>query len=293
MSRVLIIGSRTGVSRDIGDAIAAVDLPVEYSAGHVDALRRLRAQAFGIVITSAYNAIDEGLAFLEEIRTIRPGVKCIVLAHRSTPAEVIAALRARVFAFFSPPFDPHEIASLAAHAASDNRWQDDIEILSARPGWVSLRVNSRLITAERLMSFAKELSNQLSDTAKHEIMQALREILLNAMEHGAAFNPDQVVEVTAVRTARTMTFRVRDPGAGFRREAITHTASTDSPDPTAHIVQREEEGIRAGGYGLLLAAGTVDELIYNELGNEVILIKYLDSPSGNKSAPAKDSPECA
>jgi anti-sigma regulatory factor (Ser/Thr protein kinase) len=44
----------------------------------------------------------------------------------------------------------------------------------------------------------------------------------------------------------------------------------------AHIVQRNREGMRAGGYGLLLAAGTVDELIYNELGNEVILIKYLD-----------------
>jgi hypothetical protein len=30
---------------------------------------------------------------------------------------------------------------------------------------------------------------------------------------------------------------------------------------------------------MLLAAGTVDELIYNETGNEVILIKYLDQPA--------------
>jgi anti-sigma regulatory factor (Ser/Thr protein kinase)/ActR/RegA family two-component response regulator len=282
MSGVLIIGSRNQVSQEIGEALSAASLPVEYCAGHVDALRRLRARAFGVVVTSAYNAIDEGLAFLEEIRSIRPGVKCIVLAHKSTPDEVIAALRARVFAFFTPPFDTHEIASLAARAASDNQWRDDIEILSARPGWVSVRVNCRLITAERLMSFAKELSHQLSDDAKQEIMQALREILLNAMEHGAAFNPDQVVDVTAIRTARTMVFRVRDPGAGFRREAITHAADPTS-DPTAHILQREEEGMRAGGYGLLLAAGTVDELIYNEIGNEVLLIKYLDSESARKS----------
>jgi anti-sigma regulatory factor (Ser/Thr protein kinase) len=34
--------------------------------------------------------------------------------------------------------------------------------------------------------------------------------------------------------------------------------------------------MRPGGYGLLLASGTVDELIYNEIGNEAILIKYLD-----------------
>jgi anti-sigma regulatory factor (Ser/Thr protein kinase) len=282
MSGVLIIGSRNQVGKEIGDALSAASLPVEYSAGHVDALRRLRARAFGIVITSAYNALDEGLAFLEEVRSIRPGVKCIVLAHKSTPDEVIAALRARVFAFFSPPFDAHEIASLAARAASDNQWGDDIEIISARPGWVSVRVNCRLITAERLMSFARELSSQLSEDARQEIMQALREILLNAMEHGAAFNPQQVVEVTAIRTARTMVFRVRDPGAGFRREAITHAADLSS-DPTAHIIQRDEEGIRAGGYGLLLAAGTVDELIYNEIGNEVLLIKYLDSNTADKT----------
>jgi anti-sigma regulatory factor (Ser/Thr protein kinase) len=124
------------------------------------------------------------------------------------------------------------------------------------------------------MSFAREFAAQLPETARQEIMLALREILVNAMEHGAAFNPDQVVEVNAIRTARTMTFRVRDPGAGFRKEAITHAAQSD--DPTAHIAQRHQEGMRAGGYGLLLAAGTVDELIYNEQGNEVLLIKYLD-----------------
>src|SRR6202035_4001716 len=101
------------------------------------------------------------------------------------------------------------------------------------------------------MSFAKELSHQLSDNAKHEVLQALREILLNAMEHGAAFNPEQFVDVTAIRTARTMTFRVRDPGAGFRRDAITHAAYANPPgDLTAHTLQRRQQGMRAGGYGM-------------------------------------------
>jgi anti-sigma regulatory factor (Ser/Thr protein kinase)/ActR/RegA family two-component response regulator len=285
MSRILIIGNHTPVGREIADAITAANLPTECSAGHADALRRLRVRSFGVVITSADSAIEESLALLEEMRAIRPGVKCIVLAHHTTPEKVIAALRARVFACFTPPFDTHEIANLARSAASDSQWQEDIEILSARPGWVSVRVNCRLITAERLLSFAKELSAQLPEDAKHDIMQALREILLNAMEHGAAFNPEQVVEVTAIRTGRAMVFRVRDPGSGFRKESLSHAAfANSSPDPTAHIAKREEEGMRAGGYGLLLASGTVDELIYNEIGNEAILIKYLDStPNANKT----------
>jgi anti-sigma regulatory factor (Ser/Thr protein kinase) len=278
MSRILIIEDHNHVSHAIGDLLAAASLPLDYAAGNADTLKRLRVHSFGVVITSGDTAIEESLALLEEMRSVRPALKCIVLAHHSTPEKVIAALRARVFACFTPPFDTHEIANLAKQAASDSLIGEDIEILSARPGWVSVRVNSRLISAERLLSFAKELSAQLPDDAKHEIIQALREILLNAMEHGAAFNPDQSVEVTAIRTARSMVFRVRDPGAGFRQEALSHAAFTDaSEDPTSHIAQREEEGMRAGGYGLLLAKGTVDELIYNEIGNEAVLIKYLDS----------------
>jgi anti-sigma regulatory factor (Ser/Thr protein kinase)/ActR/RegA family two-component response regulator len=274
MSRVLVIGDQHHVSRAIGDALSAADLPIEYSPGNADALQRLRARSFGVVITHPDSAVDEDLAFLEEMRDIRPGVKCIVLAHKSTPDEVIAALRARAFACLTPPFDVDEIAHLGKSAASESQWRDDIQVLSARPGWVSVRVNCRLITAERLLTFAKELSIRLPEETRQEMMYALREILMNAMEHGAAFNPEQVVEVTAVRTKRSMVFYVRDPGAGFKRDLVSHTATGD--DPTAHIEEREEKGIRAGGYGLLLAGGTVDELIYREIGNEVLLIKYVD-----------------
>jgi anti-sigma regulatory factor (Ser/Thr protein kinase) len=275
MSRVLIIEGHDPVSRNVGSALAAALLPFEYAHGHADALLRLRRRSFGVVITNPESVVEEDLALLHEMRGIRPGVKCIVLTKTSTPDEVIAALRARVFACFTPPFEHFEIANLARRAASDSQWRDDIHILSARPGWVSVRIHCRLITADRLLSFARELSAQLPIDIREEMMQALREILLNAMEHGAAFNPEQVVEVTGVRTSRTMVFYVRDPGAGFRHETIDHAAGIDPDDPTAHIRIREEEGMRPGGFGLLLAAGTVDELIYNEIGNEVILIKYL------------------
>src|SRR5580704_8154428 len=227
MSRVLIIASHDSVSRDVGNALAAALLPFEYAHGHADALRRLRHRSFGVVVTNPDSAVEEDLALLQEMRAIRPGVKCILLTHSSTPDEVIAALRARVFACFTPPFEPFEIANLARRAASDSQWSDDIHILSARPGWVSLRVNCRLLTADRLLSFARELSAQLPKDTREEMMQALREILLNAMEHGAAFNPEQVVEVTGVRTSRTMVFYVRDPGAGFRHETIDHAAGID------------------------------------------------------------------
>lgn len=291
MSRTLIIGDQLltmgeqPLSREIGAKLSAQELPVEYAAGHADALLRMQMRSFGVVITSCDSELAEDLALLAELRAIRPGLKCIVLARSTTPDDVIAALRARVFACCTPPFDRNEIAYLAATAASDSDWRDDIQVLSAKPGWVSVRVNCRLINAERLMTFAKELSVQLPEYAREDMMQALREILLNAMEHGAAFNPDQMIEVTAVRTARSCVFYVQDPGAGFRRESVIHAPlGNEEVDPLAHIEKREQEGMRGGGYGLLVASGTVDELIYSEIGNEVLLIKYLDSKPGADQA---------
>ena len=37
---------------------------------------------------------------------------------------------------------------------------------------------------------------------------------------------------------------------------------------------RTARGMRPGGFGLLIAKRMVDEVIYNEVGNEVLLIKH-------------------
>ena len=49
-------------------------------------------------------------------------------------------------------------------------------------------------------------------------------------------------------------------------------------DPFTHLDVREKLGLRAGGFGLLICQGMVDEMRYNDLGNEVTLIKRFVSP---------------
>jgi len=275
--QVLLIGTDHRVSRAVAKVLAESHCPFESAAGDADALRRLRLRSFNVVITSPDTTIEEDLALLEEMRHIRPGVKAIVLAHDGTPEDVIAALRARVFCCFTEPLDAGQIAEMASRAAAETDWHLDIEVLSAHRDWVSLRVNCRLLTAERLISFLNELRRELQGADREDLMLAFREILINAMEHGAGFKPEQVVEVAAVRTERAIVFYVRDPGPGFRLNAIPHSALSNPPDdPTAHLQRRVEQGIRFGGYGILMTRKVVDELIYSEIGNEVLLIKHLN-----------------
>jgi anti-sigma regulatory factor (Ser/Thr protein kinase) len=72
--------------------------------------------------------------------------------------------------------------------------------------------------------------------------------------------------------------RVKDPGEGFSLEEIHHAATANpEEDPIRHQTFRDAQGLRPGGFGVLLSRSLVDELIYSERGNEVILVKYLNS----------------
>jgi two-component system, OmpR family, response regulator len=46
--------------------------------------------------------------------------------------------------------------------------------------------------------------------------------------------------------------------------------------PIDHVEVRQQQGMRPGGFGIFMTRQLVDEMIYNEKGNEVLLIKYLE-----------------
>ena len=100
-------------------------------------------------------------------------------------------------------------------------------------------------------------------------------MLLRAGVTAAGRPRKEGVDVAAVHTERSIVFYVRDPGAGFRWETIEHAATANPPDnPSKHLEVREQKGMRPGGFGILMAQRIVDELIYSEIGNEVLLIKH-------------------
>lgn len=271
--QVLVIGSGNGMAAAVAKALP--DAVIESVAGEAEGLRRLRRRAFDVVITSPSTSVTVDLALLEEARRTRPGLSMIVLAPHATPEEIIASLRKQVFACLGPPHDPREVADLARQAMEATDWRNGIEVVSATRDWISLRLSCRLVNAERLLLFLREFRSDVPDEDRDAVMLAFREILLNALEHGARFDADKVIEISAVRTARTIVFYLRDPGRGFHLDEIAHAAASD-PERGPLVLQEERQalGLRPGGFGILLAQKVVDELFYSERGNEVILIKH-------------------
>jgi DNA-binding NarL/FixJ family response regulator len=275
MGRVLVIQAESELIDGLRNQLGNQGHEIESCGGNVEAIQRVRRNAVDVVLTDPSTGVGEDLALTEELRHVRPGIKVILRAPEAGRQEVIGALRARVFACFTPSSNIPEIIETVRSALADDGAADDIEVVSGLPYWLTLRVSCRLLTADRLVRFLTEFEQNLPEPDRDLLMTAFREMLVNAMEHGGGFDGEKVVEVTAARTERAIVYHFQDPGMGFSASTARVAAASGPDDILTTTLKRAELGMRPGGLGVLIARQIVDELVYNERGNEVLLIKHL------------------
>jgi DNA-binding response OmpR family regulator len=272
----LIVDSGPEVNAMLTQVIAEAGWNIQWAADNRAVLSLVRDNPFDLIITGQKTSAKEDVELLREIRSVRAHVKMIILTDDSTPADVISAVRAGAFSYLRPPYTRAIFADMLHIAETQPAWDDGIEIVSATSSWVRLIVRCDLATADRLVQFLRAGST-LPDEEKDDVIFAFREILLNAVEHGGHFDPSQYVEVAFFRGLRVMICRVKDPGQGFPFEEVRDAALHSSPEEVLSCsTARAEKGLRPGGLGIMLAEGLVDELVYSEEGNNVLLVKYLN-----------------
>ena len=188
MARILMVAPEDALLKALRSSPLLEGHPIDVASGDAAALRRLRGRAFDVLVTSPETSLEEDAAILDDVRRARPGVRVVLLAPRATPEAVILALRRRAFACFSAPFDPAEIGDMLARAAGADSWKDGIEVVFAKPDWISVRVNCALLSAERLLNFLTELRSDVPEAPRDDLMLAFREVLLNAMEYGGGLD---------------------------------------------------------------------------------------------------------
>ena len=268
-----------GGDPDMRSALLMVLTPESWVLEEVPDLAAALAAAgthdFQLIVTSRESTGKEDVEFLRRVRRIRPHTRVIILTDQSKPEDVIASMREHAFGYLSLGLSVDTLAQTVRAVLDTPTWNDGIEIVSATPNLITLAVRCQMVAAERLLQFLAEITDLPEDESR-DVGMAFREMLLNAMEHGGKFDPNKYVEVCYVRTQHMVMARIKDPGDGFTLEEVRHAAIANPPDdPIAHVIRRNEAGMRPGGFGVMLTKNLVDELIYGEKGNEVLLVKYL------------------
>ena len=272
----LVVASGKDIDELLTRVLASDGWSIHCAVDNQHALALATTEPFGLIVTGRKMLAADDVEILRRIRSARAHVRLIILTDRFTPGDVISAMREGAFSYFSAPVDASELAEMVRAAMASPCWDDGIEVLSATPAWVHLAARCDIPTADRLVQFLRGVRDP---DVPEGIIFAFREVLLNAMEYGGNFDPSQHVEISFVRARRAVACRVKDPGQGFSLEELRHAAiNRPAEDLLGHIAVREAQGLRPGGFGILLAKGLVDELIYSEQGNEVLLVKYIDPP---------------
>lgn len=231
------------------------------------AISRLALQQFHLVICDYPS--------LAPIRAAQPSIPIIVLGT-DLPNEAVIAVLEQAFAYIPAPLELSTLKNLVVEALENPDQPDSIQIQSHSPNFIMLRLRCTFATASRLIRGAMQLKSDVPQEDRDHAAIAFRELLLNAIEHGGKLDPDRWVTVCRVRSKRSIIYHIQDPGEGFSRSGLKHAAIAN-PDasPIEHMHYREQMGMRSGGFGILMAQKLVDEIIYNESGNGVVLIKHL------------------
>lgn len=274
-SSLLVVDSDPAVHQLLTGLLTRENRRVETAFEGREALDQLRTAPFDVVVAGQGRNGSDGIKLVRRVRTIRPETRVIVTGE-AEPSRVMDAIRERAFSYVHKPLAENAITDVVQLAFETRLGPDDIRIVSARPEWITLDVRCKLDAAERTNHFLRELLAELPAHAREDIAAAFRELLMNAIEHGAHSNPKKRTRVSLLRTSRSVIVHMHDPGPGFSLEMLPHAAISNPADsPTRHVEVRAEEGRRPGGFGILMTRNLVDELLYNERGNAVLFVKYL------------------
>jgi CheY-like chemotaxis protein/anti-sigma regulatory factor (Ser/Thr protein kinase) len=285
MKRILVVDDEAVLRELYSEILGGAGYEITTAADGMEALERLDQQEFDLVLMDIWMPRLNGLEVLSRLRERHTHARVIITTGDQTPGSLLTAIREQAYRYLLKPCSPQQLLEAVRGAIEASGAPPPIEIISAQPAWVELLVPCELDAAERIQEFLMHLKADLPREVRERVGQAFRELLLNAIEWGGEFDPNRKVRIAYVRGRRLLLYRIADPGQGFRVEELEHAAIGHPPgEVLEHVAVREEKGLRPGGFGILMAQAMVDEIIYNEARNEVLLIKYLDSqpPSKNR-----------
>ena len=277
MSHLLIAEDDRLLSQMLKGVLRAEGYRVSVAGNGQAALKKMREKKYDLLLLDVWMPKMNGFEVLSYLRELPSPPRVIVMTTDGTPQSILRAMREQAYDYVLKPFEPGALVRMIRDALSAEPSVPPIEVLSARPSWVEILLPCDLGTAARVEKFMANLRLDLPEETVSMIAHAFHELLLNAVEWGGQLDPNRKVRISFLRTERMLLYRIADPGKGFQFEALRHAAvGYPAGQFTKHVEVREQQGLRPGGFGILMARAMVDELLYNEVHNEVVFVKYLD-----------------
>ena len=269
------------------------------------ALELLQTSEFDLVVTDMRMPVVDGLLLLSRVRSQFAHIPVVLMTAEGSEDLAIQALRSGASNYVGKHEMARDLAPVCEYLLQSSRSrQARREIVEAtKSGHVSFEINNDRRIASKLARHLQEAARfalRCDGAAASRVGVAIEEALLNAVIHGnlevssnlrhrddRAFDEliekhqatkpfcDRRISVDFHWSSERIDVVVRDQGVGFEVDSI--------PDPTdpANL-------LKPTGRGILLMQSFMDEVAFNDIGNEVHMTKHIttDAEVENSCEPA-------
>lgn len=264
--------------------------PIEAENGK-KAIELYRLMKPSVVLTDIMMPEMDGLALLKEIKKIDKQAAVILMTGYGSEEVLIESLRGGAANYFKKPFNFQEIIEAIKHIL---KYRADLDSAQYYSPFITEEKKSFVIYTEEadILPIINQIAINLAMVVPAaEILNlkiGMEEILKNAIEHGnlniSAAEKHEAIEqgvfgklidtrlqqngngrkkiyITMKLDRKAFFLTIRDQGEGFNWKSF--------PQPTA------ESLLNFSGRGILLTRIYFDDVLFNEKGNEVTLVKRI------------------
>jgi CheY-like chemotaxis protein len=271
------------------------DCAIEFAANGLEAIARLRDRVPDLIVTDVNMPVKDGLQLVQDVRVLQPNVPVILMTAYGSEALACKALEQGATSYVSKSQLAEKLVDtvedVLARAEAEKSYEYLMQCLARSEFGFILKNDTALI--DPLVNLVQRTVAGMSFGDFYGRLQigiALKQALLNALFHGnLEITKDELEEVSGELLAddevslverrcsqepyrdrrifvdirispEEARFVVRDQGSGFDVSAV--------PDPSRSGAVEAE-----GGRGLSLMRTFMDEVTFNEAGNEVTMVK--------------------
>lgn len=265
--RVLIVDDDHEVMTMLADIVKELNLtPVTASHGH-EAMEKLKSQNIDLIITDLIMPKMGGLELIKQSRQLNAKIPIAVISGHGEAQNVIEALNRGAYNFVSKPFTIKEIEAIINKGLRLREFSlGTHKILEGIRNYTEINIpNNPHYLPPATLYIVRECQwrgiddeDQLSN-----VSVCADELLTNALIHGNELDEDKKISIQLIFDPEKFTLSFEDEGPGFDHHKLMAALSAE------HAVPPTKRG-------LFIVKSLMDELAFNESGNKVTVVKYIN-----------------
>ena len=261
--RILIVDNNDELRSMLEQVLRELGHEVVATGDREQALAREDLDEFDLIISDLTEDEPGGVQLLSEIKRKRLMVPVVISSDEAQQPGLVKAFKMGAANFLRQPYNKDELLSIVEKTlAYKLRFVDDLKVLPFVREKIDFELPSDLSLMDGVLHYLIERVSKLGliKPERSNLFVALDEAFVNAVKHGNRNDPTKLVRITAEISPREARFTVEDEGDGFNVQEI--------PDPCD-----PSNLFKSSGRGVLLIYNIMDEVKYNERGNQLTMVK--------------------